>query len=424
MIVSRTVFKTKLSSAPWLLTPPLQHLFKVMADAGYEARIVGGAVRNALIGKPIKDIDLATTAEPAQTTRAARDAGLSVYPTGAEHGTVTVVVDGQPFEVTTLRRDVATDGRHAVVAFSNNWNEDARRRDFTINALYASADGTIFDPEGGLEDLRKRRVRFIGDAIERIREDYLRILRFFRFSAAYGNGQLDPAGLKACHDMKHGLRFLSAERIHSELLRLLAAPYAAPVVSEMARVGILSVVLPGASNAPKLARLASIERTLGEPPDPLTGLAALAVSDPSDVDALAATLKLSNAEVSALEATVSATTGLDAAEPEIAAKACLYQIGPDAFRRAVRLAWAGSTAAPADARWKSRALLPDRWKAPAMPFSGADVLALGIAPGPTVGAILKTFEASWVESGFPADPDELKKRLDLLAKTAGSRPIA
>ena len=222
-------------SGAWFNSKPLRKVFAAFAAANVEARVVGGAVRNALIDRPVSDVDIATTAEPEDVIRLARKAGLGAYPTGIDHGTITVVADGVSFEVTTLRRDVETDGRHAVVAFTTSWEEDAKRRDFTINALYCGEDGTIYDPIGGLDDLRKRRVRFIGDAEARIREDYLRILRFFRFSADYGNGQLDPAGLAAVTALKDGLSRLAAERIRSEILKLLAAPKAAEVVRAHAR---------------------------------------------------------------------------------------------------------------------------------------------------------------------------------------------
>ena len=200
----------------WLHSAPIRKVFAALKAGNAEARIVGGAVRDAIIGRPVREIDIATTALPEEVMRLASEARLGAHPTGIDHGTVTVVADGMPFEVTTLRRDIETDGRHAVVTFTTVWQEDAARRDFTINALYCREDGTLYDPVGGLDDLRKRRVRFIGDPETRIREDYLRILRFFRFSAAYGNGQLDPAGLAAAVALKHGLSQLSPERIRAE----------------------------------------------------------------------------------------------------------------------------------------------------------------------------------------------------------------
>ena len=268
-------------SGAWLQSAALGKVFAALKAGDAEARVVGGAVRNALIGRPVGEIDIATPARPEDVMRLARDAGLGAHPTGLDHGTVTIVADGVPFEVTTLRRDIETDGRRAVVAFTTAWDEDATRRDFTINALYCGKDGELCDPVGGLDDLRKRRVRFIGDPEARIREDYLRILRFFRFSADYGNGQLDAPGLAAAVRLKDGLARLSPERIRAEILKLLAAPKAAEVVRIMHATGILQLVIQAPADPECLARLQAIELALGQPPDALTRLAALAVGDPS-----------------------------------------------------------------------------------------------------------------------------------------------
>jgi poly(A) polymerase len=402
-------------SGPWFNSKPLRKVFAAFAAANVEARVVGGAVRNALIDRPVSDIDIATTAEPENVIRLARKGGLGAHPTGIVHGTITVVADGVSFEVTTLRRDVETDGRHAVVAFTTSWEEDAKRRDFTINALYCGEDGTIYDPIGGLDDLRKRRVRFIGDAEARIREDYLRILRFFRFSADYGNGQLDPAGLAAVTALKDGLSRLAAERIRSEVLKLLAAPKAAEVVQTMHDNGILELVIPVSTDPECLARLPAIERALGQPPDAIAGLAALAVPDPSRAEIIAQRLRLSNAEAASLETAAIVDPALSPDAPEAAARVTLYRLGSDAFRRAVRVAWARSGASAADIAWRRRSLLADRWKAPPMPFTGSDVLAEGVAPGPAVGNVLKAFENWWLAHDFPADAERHNRKLKELA---------
>jgi poly(A) polymerase len=402
-------------NADWLQSPAISKVFAAIAEGGAEARVVGGAVRNALIDRPVKEVDLATTATPDEVTRLALGAGLGAHPTGIAHGTITVVADKHPFEVTTLRRDVETDGRHATVAFTTSWDEDAARRDFTINALYCAADGTLYDPVGGLDDLRKRRVRFIGSPEERIREDFLRILRFFRFSAEYGNGHLDPAGLDATIALKDGLALLSAERIRSEMLKLLAAPAAVNVLNVMYESGILQLVLRTRLEPDRVARLAAIEAALGEAPDPLTRLAALAVVQPGDAAFLAEQLKLSNAEASKLGVAATGDPGIDPASAETAARATLYKLGPEAFRRATRLAWARSGTSPNAPDWRARTLLPDRWKAPTMPFSGSDVLALGIAPGPAVGNVLQAFERWWIESDFPSDAERQSRVLKELA---------
>jgi len=399
----------------WLQSPALVKVFAALNKGGAEARVVGGAVRNALIDRPIKDIDIATTARPEDVVRMAANAGLGAHPTGIDHGTITVVADGRPFEVTTLRHDVETDGRHAVVAFTTSWEEDAARRDFTINALYCAADGTIYDPVGGLEDLRQRRVRFIGDAEARIREDYLRILRFFRFSAEYGEGHLDPASFAAANAMKEGLSLLSAERVRAEVLKLLAAPEAVDVVSAMYKSGILQLVVRTRLEPDRFARLVSIERALGEPPDALTRLTALAVSQPADAAFLSQELRLSNAEASRIAAASNGDPGIDPATSEAAGRAALYKLRPETFSREVRLAWARSGAPSSDPKWRARALLPDRWKIPKMPFSGSDVLALGVEPGPKVGNILEAFERWWIAENFPADAERQGKMLKELA---------
>jgi poly(A) polymerase len=391
----------------------LRKVFAAFDAANTDVRVVGGAVRNSLIDRAVKEIDLATPATPDATMQIGKRAGLGVYPTGIDHGTVTLVADGVSFEVTTLRRDVETDGRHAVVAFTHSWLEDAQRRDFTINAFYCDAAGTLYDPIGGLADLRRRRVRFIGDAEARIREDYLRILRFFRFSAEYGRGQLDADGLAATVALKQGLTSLAAERVRSEILKLLAAPFAADVVRTMDQCGILQLVLSQQTDPDCLARFAAIEAALGQPPDAIAGLAALAASDPSAAASLAARLRLSNAETAALERAAIVNADLDPARSDAAARVALYRMGAEAFRRAVRVAWARSGVSPTDNDWRRRALLADRWSPPTMPFTGGDVVALGVTPGPAVGEVLRAFEAWWTGNGFVDDPvvqrDELKK---------------
>lgn len=375
-------------------------------------------MRNSLIGRPVNEVDLATPSTPDAVVRLANEAGLAVHPTGLAHGTVTIVADRTGFEVTTLRRDVETDGRHAVVAFTTSWEEDARRRDFTINALYCDANGTVYDPIGGLADLRRRRVRFIGDAEARIREDYLRILRFFRFSAEYGNGQLDVEGLTACIALKEGLSHLAAERIRSEMLKLLAAPRAAEVVKPMQQGGILGLVVSSDADPDCLARLQAIEAALGQPPDAIAGLAALAAPNPAEAAAIAERLRLSNAEAAALATAAVVNGDLDPAQADAAARAALYSLGPDAFYRAVRVAWARSGASPADNAWRKRALLPDRWSPPTMPFTGGDVVALGVPAGPAVGSVLKAFEAWWIADDFPADRTEQQRKLEAFAASA------
>ena len=402
----------ELLSGAWLQSAPLRKVFAALQSDGDEVRVVGGAVRNALLRRPVSDIDLATTARPEDVMRLARVAGLGAHPTGIDHGTVTVVADSNPYEVTTLRRDVETDGRHAVVAFTRNWEEDAARRDFTINALYCGADGTLYDFAGGLDDLRKRRVRFIGDPEQRIREDYLRILRFFRFSADFANGHVNTTGLAAAIALKDGVDRLSPERVRGELLKLLAAPKAADVVAIMDANGILPLIIGAHSDPNCLARLTAIEAALGQPPDAIARLAALSANSAAKAAELSDRLRLSNIESARLAAAATFEPAVDPARPEPAARAILYKLGADAFRRAARIAWARSGAPASDPGWRARALLPDRWKTPAMPFAGSDVVAMGVPEGPAVGHVLKSFERWWIAQDFPPEPGLQQEQLN------------
>jgi poly(A) polymerase len=402
--------------APWLKSAPLAKVFAAFAAEGVEVRAVGGAVRNALLGCASADVDLATPALPANVTRIADAAGLSVYPTGIDHGTVTVVADGVPFEVTTLRRDVETDGRRAVVAFTRDWDEDAARRDFTINALYCDATGTVCDQVGGLADLNARRVRFIGDASMRIREDYLRILRFFRFTAAYAEGAPDAAGLSACIALKDGIAKLAGERVGAEMLKLLAAPRAGDVVKVMQAVSILSAVLGNRCDAENLERLQAIEAALELTPDALTRLAALAIDRPEDVAPIADRLRLSKAETDALNHAASVNVARDSEPFDNASRSVIYRVGSEAYKRAYLIAWARSQALATDPAKTQNFASAVKWRAPTMPFKGSDVLALGVAPGPRVGVILKAFEAWWIGEDFPADGTGLSNKLNALAR--------
>src|SRR6478736_4340296 len=265
-----------LAGAEWLTRPGMRAVFTALGPDGVETRVVGGAVRDTLLGLPVTQaVDLATTAEPEKVIALAERAGLKTVPTGIDHGTVTVIADGAPFEVTTLRRDVETYGRRAKIAYTTSWEEDAKRRDFTLNALYADRDGKVFDPLGGYGDLQAGRVRFIGDAEARIREDYLRILRFFRFNAYYGKGGLDVEGLRAAVRLREGLGQLSAERIGGELKRILVAPGATRAVEALFDYGLLTSLLGGVPRLARLARLVSIETALWLPPDAALRLAAL-----------------------------------------------------------------------------------------------------------------------------------------------------
>jgi poly(A) polymerase len=410
-------------TADWLTSNETRAVLSALKDAGFDARVVGGAVRNTLLNRPVLDIDIATTAQPEQTIEAAKSAGLHAIPTGLQHGTVTLASGAHMFEVTTLRRDVETDGRHAQVEFTDDWAADAHRRDFTINALYCDADGGVHDFVGGLADLDPPQIRFIGDARERIREDYLRILRFFRFSAAYTSGALDPIGLAACIAERSGLGRISAERIRSELLKLLVAQHAVPVLTVMAEHGLAAqcIGLPSGAaydrNLLILARVVALEAALNRTPDPLLRLAALlaghVVGDGDAVQTalhVATTLRLSNDERRQLVA----LRRRDLNEPlptAQCARRALQAEGIDLFRARVVMQWAAH-GAPIDApEWRDLYVLPDRWTAPHFPLTGADLLTAGVTPGPTFGRLLHDIEAWWIAQDFIPDRNALLKEL-------------
>lgn len=404
-----------LKDAEWLKRPETGRVFAALAAPRVETRAVGGAVRDTLLGLKVTEIDLATTALPEEVMTLARKAGLKAVPTGIEHGTVTVIADGVPFEVTTLRRDVETFGRHATIAFTENWEEDARRRDFTINAFYAGSDGTVFDPLSGYADLVAGRVRFIGDAEARIKEDYLRILRFFRFNAYYGKGPLDPEGLQAAVKLRGGMDQLSAERVAAELRRLLVAPQAMRATDALFDYGLLSGLLGSVPRLERLNRVIALEEALGLVPDAMVRLAALAVFVAEDAERLAARLRLSNAEQAmlALGAMDQAETGLP---DEEAAKRRLYRLGASAFAADVLIAWADSRAAPDAQSWRGAFGLPQRWQAPSFPLRGSDIMPLGDLEGPEIGAMLRRLEAEWVAGGFALSPEELLTRAASLSR--------
>lgn len=406
-----------LAGAEWLKRRETSAVFGALQGDRIETRAVGGAVRNALLGLPVTEIDLATTAEPERVVALAEEAGLKAVPTGIDHGTVTVIADGLPFEVTTLRRDVETFGRHAKIAYTTSWEEDAKRRDFTLNALYADRDGKVFDPLGGYDDLAAGRVRFIGDAEARIKEDFLRILRFFRFHAYYGKGDMDATGLKAAVKLRAGIEQLSAERIAGELRRILIAPQAACAVGALYDYGLLTGVLGGVPRLGRFERLVAIEAANGLAPDASLRLAALAVFVEEDVARLAERLRLSNAEQAMLA--LAAEKGVVSGLPEeTAAKSALYRLGPS-YRSALLLAWVDSGASPDDAEWRKALALPERWQAPSFPIGGNDVMALGELKGPEIGELLKVLEQDWIASGFALGRDQLLARARGLIASRG-----
>jgi len=380
----------------------------VLDALGGEARFVGGAIRDALLDKPIGDIDIATPLSPEVVMKRLQAAGLGAVPTGIEHGTVTAISSGKPFEVTSLRRDVSTDGRRAVVRFTTDWKEDSSRRDFTFNALYASADGEIFDYHNGIADLEAGRVRFIGDATQRIREDFLRILRLFRFHAWYGKGEIDAQALHAAAAETAGLAKLSGERIQKEMLKLLEAENPVVVLRAMAASGILSEVLPGNLNIARLERLVAIEANAFFAPDPLLRLAAL-LND--GVPPLAERWKLSNADRERLEDVVAAREKIVSYLSIREVRKLLYRLGAQRFKDRVSLRWAEDAKASSAIQWRALLALADAWQPPKFPLDGGNVMAAGVPQGPLVGRILAEVEEWWIESDFLDDEFSLAERL-------------
>jgi poly(A) polymerase len=395
-----------LNDAPWLTSGPAARVLALLNGDGEEARVVGGAVRNALLKIPTGDIDIATTAVPDEVVRRAKAAGIKSVPTGIDHGTVTLVVEAQPFEVTTLREDTETYGRKARVAFGRDWVRDAERRDFTINGLSVDAGGVVHDHVGGLADIAARRVRFIGDAHQRIAEDYLRILRFFRIHAAYGAGEPDRAGYLACIGGRAGLSSLSAERLRMEMLKLLVADGAADALGAMAEAGLLLAITGGVTYTGPFAAMISAERTLGLAPHAVRRLAALTVAVTEDAKRVAARLRLSNAEAKALDSMGHRWWRLGFMD-EATARRRLYRLGEQQYRDRLMLAWARASGGHDETYWREFANLPQRWSAPKFPLKAADFIARGIAEGPALGHVLTLAEDAWLAADFPLEPAAL-----------------
>jgi len=399
----------QLADWPLLRDDAVRAVFKVLdADKGM-TRLVGGAVRDALIGRSVADADFATALAPPEVIARAEAAGMKAVPTGIGHGTVTLIVDGRPFEVTTLRRDVETDGRRAVVQFTDDWHADAARRDFTMNALYCDPSGDVLDPCGGIADLKAGRVRFIGRAEDRIREDFLRILRFFRFFAFYGAGRPDSDGLKACAKLKAGLATLSAERVWAELKRLLRAPDPTRALLWMRTTEILQKVLPESWGIDAVHRLVAAERKEGWAPDPLLRLESILPPHRARLDALVQRLRLSRAEAVRLHAWADAPE-LDPGLPEAEFAKALYRHGKDGVIDRLRHALARELdEGHADAAAALRRLLmaAAAWKRPVLPVSGRDLVAAGLEAGPEVGRRLKELERQWIDSGFTLSREKL-----------------
>ncbi|MEO8113799.1 MAG: CCA tRNA nucleotidyltransferase [Phenylobacterium sp.] len=395
-----------LGQRPWMTAPETAAVLDALEAAGGAdcARFVGGCVRNTLIGKPADDIDIATVLTPDQVTKALEAAGLKAVPTGVEHGTVTAVAKSRPYEITTLRRDVETDGRRAVVAFTTDWAQDAQRRDFTLNALYAARDGTIFDYSGhGAADARAGRIVFVGQPEQRLREDYLRILRFFRFLAWYGKGPPDAAALAACEALKDQVATLAAERISKELLKLFAADDPRETVALMAKASVLAVVLPGPLNLERFAGLVAVEAEQLFETEPVLRLAALLPDDQVGAVKTAEALRLSNADRDRIAAALAPTPALKSWMSPREIRRCVYRLGPQAFRDRAKLAWAAADRTAAAPQWRGMIALGEGWTAPAFPLTGEDVIKAGAPKGPMVGQVLREVEDWWIDHDFLDD---------------------
>jgi poly(A) polymerase len=404
-----------LADAGWLTEGDVARLLTLLDRDGEQARVVGGAVRNALLGIAVAEVDVATTAVPEEVRRRVEAAGFRAVPTGIEHGTVTAIIDRHAIEVTTLRQDVETFGRKARVVFGRDWRTDAERRDFTINALSVGPDGIVHDYVGGLDDIAARRVRFIGEPQRRIEEDYLRILRFFRFHAHFGAGAPDAAGLMACVRARAGLDTLSRERVRMELLKLLVGARATPTLAVMAESGLLGIVLGGVAYLATFENTIKIDASLGVDADAIGRLGALGVWVEEDAERLTQRLRLSNAESERLLA-------LDgwwhvAPQPDArAARSLLYRLGPQAFADRVLVAWARSQAGAADHAWRDLASLPQHWTPPAFPLKAADFLRRGVVEGPALGVALRAAEAAWIEADFPLDGETVAAIADKVVR--------
>jgi poly(A) polymerase len=419
--------KDRLEPQPWMTTPETVAVMAALAAAGGEARFVGGCVRDTLLGRKVSDVDIATQEPPERVMNLLARAGIKAIPTGITHGTVTAVIGSKHFEITTLRRDVESYGRHAKVEYTDDWQADAARRDFTINALFCGIDGALYDPFGGLDDLRTRRVRFVGDPEARIREDVLRLLRFFRFHAHYGNSAPDPAALAACSRLAPLLPTLSGERVCGETLKLVIAPEPAGVVELMRETGVLAHFLPEATRVDRLRAMVTIEATLtrhmARRADPIRRLAALLDGNERSAVAVATRLRFSNAERDRLVG-LADDAELSSDLPAPARRRLIYRYGRDRYCDLVLLRWAeamtrGAAADPqANDSWLGLLRAGAEWNAPRFPLKGRDAVRLGVPPGPAVGRLMATIEDWWIAGDFQADRSTCLAKLQDLVPTA------
>ena len=410
--------------APWMTAPATRAVIDALTADGADVRYVGGCVRDALLGRESDDIDIGTPDPPERVLALLERAGIETrtVPRGIEHGTVTALTGGERYEITTLRRDERTDGRHAEVAFTDDWREDAARRDFTINAMSAAPDGTIYDYFGGREDLEAGRVRFVGDPATRIAEDHLRILRFFRFHAWYGRGEPDAVALAACKDATHTIPSLSGERIQTEMLKLLSAENPLPTLRAMQDAGVLAVLLPEARNTEHLANLIAIESTAIEAADPIRRLAILiAGADGVVAQAVADRWRLSTDDGTRLAALCDLPTALDVDLDHRDQRRLLYRLGRKRYQDVQLLVWALQDEIESETAYRELQKIALEWVPPEFPITGADVLARGIPEGPEVGRLLREAEEWWIERDFAPDRAALLEKLDsLVAESRGA----
>lgn len=400
---------------PWM--KPAAPVMAALEGAGGQARFVGGCVRNALLGADIDDVDIATTLTPDAVTKALEAAGIKAVPTGIDHGTVTAVVGGRPFEVTTLRRDVETDGRRAVVAFTQDWAEDAQRRDFTLNAVYSDTEGALIDPTGaGVADAKAGRIVFVGDAATRIAEDSLRILRFFRFQAWYGKGEPDAAAVAACTAGKDLLGNLAAERVAKELLKLLAAYDPREALALMAKTGVLAQVLPAAGDLAAFNRLVEIETEQLFTCDPVLRLATLLPDDQIGAGKAAEALRLSNEQRDRLVQAMGKTPRITSWMSPRESRRAVYQIGVATFSDRIKLAWSKADRSATTHQWRGLLALAESWTPPPFPLTGEDVINSGVPKGPMVGQVLREVEEWWIDHDFIDDKFSAIEKLKAVAQ--------
>ncbi len=399
---------------PWMAWPETKAVIAALEAKGRPgcARFVGGCVRNTLMNKPVDDIDIATTLTPDQVIEALGEAGLKAIPTGVDHGTVTAVSGKIPFEITTLRRDVSTDGRRAVVAFTHAWEEDAQRRDFRFNALYVDGEGRLYDPTGhGVQDAKDGKVVFVGEPMTRIREDYLRILRFFRFQAWYGKGEPDQKALAACKALKGLVSGRAAERTQKEILKLLAAEDPRPALRLMAATGVLAAILPFVKSLARLDGLVAIETEQLFENDVELRLAALIPDDAVLARELAERLRLSNALKERLIEAVGTSPRIVSWMSPREARRAVYALSLRTFTDRVKLAWAGSTRPATTSQWRGLLALAENWDPPTFPLTGAEVMRAGVPKGPLVGEVMREVEIWWIDQDFIEDKLSVIERL-------------